>query len=295
MAFMAVRALGVMDTAFTKRGHERRRMLGSAFGLVGVRLWKAAIVSGSAQFQMNADLARMAARDLQSLPPPRIEGIEHVAPLLASDRPFLIALGHFSYAATLQLLATIDRDIAVVSGTPLMDTRDPLQLRARFHNWDNGRPAFDRLGVEYVYVNEWAEGADVNGAMKAVRYLRKPGHALAIWIDPPREAPDLTRPFAACTAWPFAEGSVRIARAARCPVVFVSAVREGRGRTVVRWHPPVEPAQLADLEGASSVFSDMVDLLEREVGHHPGAYLLDLGFERRWDSEAERWMEDGAP
>jgi hypothetical protein len=38
------------------------------------------------------------------------------------------------------------------------------------------------------------------------------------------------------------------------------------------------------------VTNAMLDTVEREVGNRPCDYLLEIGAERRWDGDAQRWV-----
>lgn len=227
-------------------------------------------------------------------PPPRPDEIrgemgEATRALLASDRSFVVATGHFARQPMLALYAdgVIPRHVVAIVA-PLPDraaSAADARTIAHFGQMLDGL-AVARPSARVVPIGTAA------GAREVVRLLSEPGWAAIVAAD--ATIADwmpvaVARPFAGWGSRPFANGTAQLARLAQVPVVVAVPYLGDDGRCTIEWSEPLPPPERRDRQGEARLTDEILDRLERAVGHRPDQYVIDVGAPRRWDPVAGRW------
>jgi lauroyl/myristoyl acyltransferase len=159
--------------------------------------------------------------------------------------------------------------------------RNSLQLRQVMRACQAIRPR----GLEFVYTG---------GAFNAlVERLRTEHVIVSINIDAHwgrNRSTSLERPFCGALKRTFSTGAAKLARLSNAPLLLAMPVlgpdhREVRMRLFGPFRSDAATAEQQDVE----ITSAMLDLVEREVGMRPCDYVLEIGAERRWETESQRW------
>ena len=224
--------------------------------------------------------------------PVRIEAREEARQIAAGVGSFILAQAHFERAtagAAVFFPETFNgRRIAAVAVSlprwiPLPHLwRASLQLRQVLRACFAVRPQ----GLEIVYIG---------GALKRLASrLRTENIVVSINIDAHwarDKSTSLERPFCGSLHRTFSTGAAKMARLGAVPLMLALPVLEDdrRGIRMRLFGPYVSNAadpEQRDLE----VTNAMLDTVEREVGIRPCDYVLEIGAERRWDADAQRWV-----
>lgn len=211
------------------------------------------------------------------------------AELLASDRPFVLATGHFSREATQVLYSPTvvnRRVLAVVARSPERPA-NAAEARTAEHFGQMLR-RIEQLGIDRLVTI-----GSARAVMELVRDLRSPGTVAVLAADATISdimPVALRRPFAGLASRPFADGAAQIARLAQVPVVVAVAFLADDGTTVVEWSDPIGPADRSERGADREITERILDRLEVAVGRRPDQYVIDVGDQRRWDPDGERWI-----
>jgi hypothetical protein len=100
----------------------------------------------------------------------------------------------------------------------------------------------------------------------------------------------LERPFCSSLKRSFSTGAAKLARLGNAPLLLALPVlgpdqHEVRMRVFGPFTSAAATPELQDAEITNAV----LDMVEREVGMRPCDYVLEIGAERRWDSETQHW------
>ena len=104
----------------------------------------------------------------------------------------------------------------------------------------------------------------------------------------------LTRPFAGAAHRTFSTGAAKLARLSGTPLLLGLPLVSADGCAVrMRLLGPFRPGGTVSEQQDGDAMRQVLDAIEREVGERPCEYLLDIGGERRWNPQQQRW--DDAP
>jgi len=214
---------------------------------------------------------------------------QSVAQLRDSERPFIVAAGHFrreSYAA--MFMPQFCPGSIVTVSLPRPDwSLHPHNIRMKVQ--------FGQFLKIHQQVCPDHEFVYVGGALtKLLKHLERPNCRVVMSVDTfwnSARASAHTRPFAGMRARTFSIGSAVLGRLAQCPIVpFASYV--GKESTIVlEWGPTIPPPHRDD-EAADIVNTNIIlDFLENAIGSRPSQYTLYMGEERCWNSALEIWED----
>ncbi len=193
----------------------------------------------------------------------QVQGLEHVAAVLARGRGALVLTAHFGNYALLALL------VPRLFGYPLAIIAKPLKNRTLNELWWNLQ---DRAGVHGIPAH--------NAYRASVRALRR-NELVGFMIDQNRPAGQgvfidfLGRP-ASTTP-----GLAVMSAHAGAPVLPVLIRREPDGRQVVEVRPPLDPPPGRDPETVRSFTAACSRIIEEEIRKRPEQWLW---LHKRWKS-----------
>jgi lauroyl/myristoyl acyltransferase len=263
----------------------------AATGLAGIALWRAtaARLAGPRRDIVLLRRLRALREHPRDWPLREVHG-EGVHALAAAGKPFIIAAGHFYYAADLVIPVVLFPGIGGrgVKGAIPERRLDPEVLHERLLNRSLLGLRSRLVGDTHErFVPEVGRGS----VMQAVqRVLAQPGGATRILIDAVWTKAGYDRPFAGTASRRFALGAARIARRAQCPIIFEMAVFEPDGGVRVEWGPYIDPPAPDDEAADVGVMDQLIDHLEACVARYPLQYLHPMGCDRRWDPASGRWQ-----
>ncbi len=291
LALALADASGYLQASLPNAGATAARCeVRAATGLAGIALWRATAARLAGPRRDIVLLRRMRAlREHPRAWPLREVGGERVHALAAAGKPFIIAAGHFYYAADLVIPVVLFPGIGGRGVKAAIPERrlDPEVLHERLLNHSLlGLRARLTGDAHERLVPEVGRGSVVQAVE---RVLSQPGGATRILIDAVWTKAGYDRPFAGMASRRFALGAARIARRAQCPVVFELAVFEPDGGVCVAWGPYVDPPAPDDEAADVRVMDQLIDHLETCVARFPLQYLHPMGCDRRWAATAARW------
>lgn len=226
---------------------------------------------------------------------PRHEMSAATRELLDSDRSLLIAMGHMAREATTVLFQP------GVVPRRLMTVVAELPRELDSHRRKRSREQFAQL-LDFMVLARSDTVLSTRGSVATARELveraREPGWAPNAHIDatPPKTSEGwFNRPFAGDSTRRFAPGIGKLARLTQLPTLLAIAYFEADGELVVNWSDPIPPPGRKERAADQPFTSALLDELELAVGRWPDQYALPIGFDRRWDPLAERWVDRSLP
>ncbi len=217
-----------------------------------------------------------------------IQEDEHkIRPLRDSGSSYVVATGHFArpgYLALVQSDVTPARPVDVAAEIPPRGL-SPRTLRTRL-NYGNFTEALNVCGQQRFDVVHVGENPAT--ARTLYRKLMAPGHVVIVHIDAVWPAGSIgahTQPFAGFANRTFSNGTTKLAKMADRPIIPCSYAIRNNDTIVVKWGDPVE-----SINDIDSTMTDLLAFLEREIGRQPDQYVLEIGYDRKWQPARDRWQ-----
>jgi lauroyl/myristoyl acyltransferase len=122
--------------------------------------------------------------------------------------------------------------------------------------------------------------------------LQRPGTTVFLSVDAPwkeDKTGGITMPFAGRKEAHFAMGAARLAKLAKVPVINCIAYLDDNEEIVLEWKPPIRFEEGKDEFSEEDLMRNLLHEIEIAVGNRPEQYVLNIGSERRWNQNEERW------
>jgi lauroyl/myristoyl acyltransferase len=220
----------------------------------------------------------------------REENKSAIEELRSSDRPFIIATGHFRREGTFPLFSprVCPGHVSNICAPLAPPSLHPSNLRERAH-WGQLIRVMREAGVNLVPVGETM--------LKVVGLLKRPNHRLVMSIDAfwGSDRSAFKRPFTGMCAHPFSTGTAALGRLAQCPIVPCATHVDGDGTIVIEWGSVILPPAPHDRSADRRHTDSMLDFLESVIGRWPTQYALYIGEERRWNHQSGVWENSSDP
>jgi lauroyl/myristoyl acyltransferase len=212
--------------------------------------------------------------------------------LRRSRESYILVSGHFSKEAGLILSSpevSCNRPFHISYDTSkqtqnLHDLRVKLQLgtyqKALYSCWGET--------LEFLMI-----GGDLRSTTKLYNSLRKPGNVVMIALDAMWDKTligSYQRSFAGEKNRTFSMGAVQLARLTGCPLICCIPWIKDDGNIVLEWGDVIR-IDSKDTIGEIKAMNILLDTLEIAVGKRPTQYYFEIGDDRRWDSQKERWED----
>jgi len=212
---------------------------------------------------------------------------QSVAQLRQADRSFIVATGHFRRESHLVLyLNRVCLGKSAAVHLPLSPPR--LNAHAILDRLQYGQLLRTARMLRPDHMFLWVGDA----VRKVLRNLAQPGCQVVIAADSFWNATGTSsyaRPFAGMKVRPFSTGAAALARLSQRPIVPCASYVDENGAIVLDWGPVIEPPSREDASADLRTTDTILDFLEKAIGLRPTQYVLHIGDERQWNSEAETW------
>ena len=212
--------------------------------------------------------------------------------LRRSGESYILVSGHFVKEA---LLSLISPDVSY--NHPFQISVDtPKQIRSLYDL---------RILIQFGALHEalpscWGRdtgifivGSDLRSTTKLYKSLREPGNVIMMNLDAPWNKTLIgyyERPFAGQKNRVFSMGAVQLAQLTRCPLICCVPWLKDDGSIVLEWGEPIR-INSTDAAGEVKAMDTLIDILEIAVGKRPTQYYLEIGYDRRWNSQKGRWED----
>ena len=214
---------------------------------------------------------------------------DEVTLLRESERPFIVATGHFrreSFIA-LYLPRLCPGSVAGVFASIPERSLRLSNLRIRVHFGQVVKAVkWSRPDVELVHVG----GAFI----KLLGHLANSRRRVIMAVDSFWKTTGSSthpRPFGGMKARPFSTGAATLSRLAQCPIVPCASYVDADGTIVLEWGPVIEPPLRQDEDADIRTTNVVLDFLENAIGRRPTQYVLHIGEERKFDPVLGTWKD----
>jgi lauroyl/myristoyl acyltransferase len=219
--------------------------------------------------------------------PIREKNSGEVEALRNSDRPFIIATGHFQRESTWMLYSSIASpgNLAGVFAPLAARSCQPHNIRERVH--------FGQLLKTLRWFRPDLNLITVGGSTaKMLEHLKSPRSRLVVGVDAFRSAgtgPAFTRPFAGMRTRTFSVGAAMLSRIAQCPLIACVSFVDDDGTIMLEWGRVIPPPDPGELAADRRTTNAILDCIEEAIGRRPTRYVLYFGEERRWNPIVGAW------
>jgi lauroyl/myristoyl acyltransferase len=210
--------------------------------------------------------------------------------LRRTGETYIVVIAHFSQVARMSLVSPkVTYNFPFGIGLAPREGRNLFDLRIRIV-WG----ALLRAGRCWDRDAEMGlVGDDLHAATILYKRLRESGNVVFIALDAPWNRARIgtyERPFAGHRNRGFSTGAVQLARLAGCAIIACVPYIEDDGSIVLEWGDPMR-IDSNDSSGEVKAMNRLLDTLEIGIGKRPTQYQLDIGADRRWNSENVRWED----
>lgn len=211
---------------------------------------------------------------------------DELSRLRSTRQPFIIATGHFERVALLGINCpkVTPGNLVSVSAPPKkrMDSLYNLRISIQYRSLLKVLSSIWHRPFEFAFA-----GAGQLAAYSLFRRLKESGSIVVIHVDAPwpqLQSGTYSRPFAGHHERTFSTGAAQLAQLARCPIVSCIYWQEDDGSIILEWGSPIEK-----VDNQIDTMNLLIDRIEKAVGERPERYVLDIGKDRRWNSQLRRW------
>jgi len=135
-------------------------------------------------------------------------------------------------------------------------------------------------------------GAKATLFKRLLESLQRPGSTVFLSVDAPwkeGKPGGIMMPFAGRKEAHFAMGAARLAKMARVPIINCIAYLDDNEEIVLEWKPPIRFEEGKDEISEEDLMKNLLSDIEIAVGNRPEQYVLNIGSERRWNHNEQRW------
>jgi lauroyl/myristoyl acyltransferase len=215
---------------------------------------------------------------------------ESINSLRNSGEAYIIAGAHFIREAEIAIYlnrVTPGHIWRLSASLPTGNHTMDLRIRLQLGTMHKAGYVMHRGNLTLVYT-----GPDTSAAATLYSALATPGNVALINIDAPYahgSAGSFSRPFAGYENRTFSKGAAALARLARCPIISCVWYCEPDGTVVIEWGQSIRPAAKSNRRQDVSLMNQLLDNIELAIGKRPSQYILQIGCERCWNPDKEKW------